>query len=168
MEHTFSREELLRHLIPLMHDPQHAEALQHMSDAQLRVIAEALDSISSWKPERRGEARKPVTRRIQIGPLEGNGFKPQYGLQEDISDRGIGVFLNRAIPVGTRVRIVTHGQPDSSGTVRRCQQDKSGWIIGILVDQTVTADGGTAGESSVDSAASSDPSQTAAESGKQP
>ncbi len=134
MEHTFSREELLKHLISLMHDPKHAEALQHMSDAQLRITAEALDDLSKWKPERRGETRKPVMRRVQISPLEGNGIKPQQGLQEDISDHGIGVFVNRPIPVGTRIRIVSHGQPDSNGTVRRCQQDKSGWAIGILMD----------------------------------
>lgn len=144
MDQPFSRDELLRHLVPLMHDPQHAEALQHMSDAQLRVIAETLDSISSWKPERRGETRKPVMRRIQIGPLDGNSSKLHHGLQEDISDHGIGIFLNRPIPVGTRIRIVSHGQPDTTGTVRRCQQDKSGWAIGILVDPPAGTEGETA------------------------
>jgi len=161
MEHTFSRDELLRHLTPLMHDLKHAEALQHMSDAQLRIIAEALDDLSKWKPERRGETRKPVMRRIQISPLEGNGFRTQYGLQEDISERGIGIFLNRPIPVGVRVRISSQGQ-ESTGTVRRCQQEKSGWAIGILLDSPAEAIGEGQPKATGDSAAPRDPARAQA------
>jgi PilZ domain len=142
MARTFSREEILRHLIPLMHDPKSAAALQEMSDEQLQVVAETLDDLSKWKPERRNEIRKAIMRRVLVGPAEGTAFRNQYGFQEDISEHGIGIFLNRAIPVGTRIKISLDGR-DSLGTVRRCRQDKGGWAIGVLLDQPASSTGAT-------------------------
>lgn len=133
MDPKFSRQELLDHLIPLMHDPKSSEALRQMPDAQLRIIAETLDELSKWQPDRREETRKPVMRRVQVSPADGTAFRMQYGLQEDISAHGIGIFLTRPMPIGARVKIHSNGQ-DSTGTVRRCQAEKTGWAIGILLD----------------------------------
>lgn len=134
MRNTSDRDELLKHLNLLMVDPKLGEALQEMSVAQLRIIAETLDDLAKWNPNRRGEVRKSLTRRVQVSPAEGNAFKNQVGLQEDISTNGAGILVNRPIPVGTRIKVQFNGQ-ESLGTVRRCQQDRSGWIIGVLYDQ---------------------------------
>lgn len=148
---TFSRAEMLSHLIPLMHDPKSCEALQAMSDAQLRIVAETLDDLSKWKPERRDGIRKAVMRRVHVSPAEGMEFRTQQGLQQDVSDQGIGIFLNRPIPVGTRIKVTSYGK-DSFGTVRRCQHDKEGWAIGVLLDQPVGSTAETRPEPTSDSA----------------
>lgn len=133
MADILTRAELLNRLNPMMHDPKFCEMLQQMSDAQLRVIADTLDDLSKWNPERRVEARKSVSRRVRVYPTDNAVFKPQEGLQEDISENGMGVYLNRQIPVGTRVR-VRRDDRDSLGTIRQCRPEQGGWAVGILFD----------------------------------
>lgn len=131
MTNAFNREELLNHLISLMHDPAHRETLQRMTDAQLKIAAQTFDDLSRWKPDRRGVTRRAVTRRVHVALAGGGG----YGLQEDVSDTGIGIFLQRPVPLMTRIRIRADGQ-DSIGIVHRCKQEKGGWTIGVVLEKS--------------------------------
>jgi hypothetical protein len=135
MTNAFNREDLLDHLVSLMHDPQYCEMLQGMSDAQLKIVAETLDDLSRRAPERRGVGRRSVMRRVQVSPTKGNAFRTQYGLQEDISDHGVGLFLHRPVPLWTRIRIRSDGR-DSIGIVRRCKEEKGGWTIGVALERS--------------------------------
>lgn len=134
MRNNSDRDELLRHLNPMMVDPKLGEALQGMSVPQLRIIAETLEDLAKWNPNRRSEVRRSMTRRVHVCPESGDAFKAQLGLQEDVSIRGAGILVNRPIPVGTRIKVQFNGQ-ESLGTVRRCQQDTNGWAIGVQYDQ---------------------------------
>jgi hypothetical protein len=133
MADIVNREELLNRLMNLMHDPRDCEVLQLMSDAQLKILAETFDD-TLGKSERRDTARRAVMRRVQVSAAEGNAFGTQYGLQEDISANGIGLFLGRPVPLRGRVRIQSAGM-DLVGTVQRCQQEKGGWRIGVLLER---------------------------------
>ena len=133
MSDSFSRDELLKDLSARMKDPKLRETLHTMSEAQLKVVAETLDDREKWKRERRTEPRKSQTRRVRVSPVEGEGFPAMEGLQDDVSSRGVGIFVNRPIQVGTRIKVHVNGQ-DCLGTVRRCQPDSHGWHIGVLYD----------------------------------
>jgi len=139
MADAFNREELLTSLMPLMHDPKYGEILQLMSDAQLKILAETFEDLSRWKPERRDTERRAVMRRVHVSPAEGNAFRSLYGLQQDISARGIGLFLNRPVPLRCRIRISFDGK-ESVGIVQRCQEEKGGWTIGVMLE--ASADSG--------------------------
>ncbi len=133
MDYSISREELLKYLSARISDPELWKSLEPMSDAQLRVVAHTLDDLERWKPDRRSEPRKSQTRRVRVFPADGNTFPSQEGLQEDLSNNGIGIYLNRPIPVGARLRVHASGR-DLFGTVRRCRPDKGGFAVGILFD----------------------------------
>jgi len=137
MADGFNREELLNRLMPLMHDPKYGEILQLMTDAQLKILAETFDDLSRWKPERRDTERRAVMRRVHVSPAEGNAFRTLYGLQQDISANGIGLFLSRPVPLRSRIRI-RFGGKDTVGIVQRCQEERGGWTVGVMLEESAS------------------------------
>ncbi len=156
MADAFNREELLNRLKPLMHDQRYGEILHLMSDLQLKVLAETFDDLSRWKPERRDTERRAVMRRVHVSPAEGNGFRAQYGLQQDISTNGMGLFLSRPVPLRSRIKIRFNGK-DSVGVVQRCQEDKGGWTVGVMLEPPADSIGETQPQAAGDAAPPPEP-----------
>lgn len=65
---------------------------------------------------------------------ETGGVRQQDGRVEDRSPSGAGVFVNKAIPAGTKVKIKERRE-ERSGTVRYCRAEEIGYFIGIKFDE---------------------------------
>jgi hypothetical protein len=134
MDAGSARDELLERVQDLLVDDSHAEELRGFSEEQLREVAEALGQLAAWTPERRSEHRKPVMCRVEVAvPMEGEKPGVHLGLQEDSSVSGARVLLQRALSVGTRVKIRRNGA-EMTGTVQQCTREKFGYAIGIHYD----------------------------------
>lgn len=65
---------------------------------------------------------------------ETGGARQQDGRVEDRSRSGAGIFVNKAIPAGTKVKIKERRE-ERSGTVRYCRAEEIGYFIGIKYDE---------------------------------
>jgi hypothetical protein len=81
----------------------------------------------------RSEPRQIIMYRIAISWEDDLGTRSQDGKLEDRSRSGAGIFVNKAIPAGTRVNVKERNL-DRAGTVRYCRPDEGGFFIGIKYD----------------------------------
>jgi hypothetical protein len=83
----------------------------------------------------RVETRQAIMYRIAVAwEDESGGTRHQDGRVEDRSRSGDGIFVNKAIPAGTRVK-VRERREERTGTVRYCRAEEIGYFIGIKYDE---------------------------------
>jgi hypothetical protein len=66
---------------------------------------------------------------------QGGDAKTQAGMLEDRSPSGAGISLPKAIPAGTRIKIIENNR-ELAGTVRYCRPEDSGYFLGVQLDQS--------------------------------
>jgi hypothetical protein len=80
------------------------------------------------------EPRQAIMYRVAVAWDDETGTpRSQDGMLEDRSSSGAGIFITRAIPAGTRVKIRQRGE-ERSGVVRHCRPDNTGYFMGVQFD----------------------------------
>ena len=59
----------------------------------------------------------------------------------DASIRGLGLCLNQPAPDGSRIKLYFNGEvtPGRTGTVARCENAGSDWVVGVACDLKLAA-----------------------------
>jgi hypothetical protein len=90
--------------------------------------------------EMRGEKRFPANENVRA-VLLGEEEKTVRAQVLDVSERGLGLFLEAEVPVGGTLRIDVE-DASLSGTVRYCRPYAEGFSAGLLLDQPLSHQGG--------------------------
>ncbi len=96
--------------------------------------------VSSLKNlEMRGEKRFPTSESVRA-VLVGEGNKTISAQVVDVSDRGLGLFLEEEVAAGSTMRIDIE-DASLSGTVRYCRPQAEGFAVGVLLEQPLRSQG---------------------------
>ncbi len=96
--------------------------------------------VSSLKTlELRGEKRFPTSETVRA-VLVGDEEKTIGAQVVDVSDRGLGLFLEQEVPAGSVMRIDVE-DASLSGTVRYCRPQAEGFAVGVLLEQPLRSQG---------------------------
>jgi phage shock protein A len=89
--------------------------------------------------EMRGEKRFPTSESVRA-VLVGEENKTISAQVVDVSDRGLGLFLEEEVAAGSTMRIDIE-DASLSGTVRYCRPQAEGFAVGVLLEQPLRSQG---------------------------
>lgn len=108
------------------------------------LAAPADSSFYSLRPmDRRTSPRRQVNQILIAISSALDDSKPFTGWVLDYSSHGLGVFVDRKMPLGTELRIrpsQVDGFPGREAVVRNCQPYLDGWRLGCQLEQAFSRD----------------------------